>query len=558
MDQFRFDSDDSGSEGEGPPARPMSVPNSPGFLTPSEQSNPLPLLVRKLAVFRKGLVRERGLRIDSETKVAELNEQLLDCVSRLREKEQREVDLFKKCEELSTQIKEQQEMRSNEQKLEKIFSSFGSKKSVEGENKLLKKEIIALKRLRESAAARIEELETALSKLQTQNLRNVENARGRIETLETNLKEKENITAQCKVQYENLKGEVGALKRGKSALEKERAELVSQREEAFAAANRERRRGYEVSLQLKRLGEKHQALIEKVKESREQAGDTVAAEGSEDGAPGADEEGGDGEESQGGDGEESQGDDGGDASPGKGGDGPGRPAPSVSLEDWQANAESEDSVIGYDALVREFNVFKLRDFFPKRPSKITIKKNLTTGQITILVERAGVTRIHPATSVKGAYFGGKAPVSSEARGAGRASSLGNGTTDITFHIKYYNQKVDYFESHRRQEICAALNRALKPASSAEATVDASVASYHASPNSPGGAYLHSSPRKNESRSASVPYREARLCSPLTGGTDDSGGRRALRGQSISSARRTARRSSSTQEIRDELQDFFGL
>ena len=132
MDQFRFDSDDSGSEGEGPPARPMSVPNSPGFLTPSEQSNPLPLLVRKLAVFRKGLVRERGLRIDSETKVAELNEQLLDCVSRLREKEQREVDLFKKCEELSTQIKEQQEMRSNEQKLEKIFSSFGSKKSVEG------------------------------------------------------------------------------------------------------------------------------------------------------------------------------------------------------------------------------------------------------------------------------------------------------------------------------------------------------------------------------------------------------------------------------------------
>eukprot|EP00945_MAST-04E_sp_MAST-4E-sp1_P004405 g4405.t1 len=369
-------------------------------------------------------------------------------------------------------------------------------------------------------------------------------------TLEKNLKDKENITAQCKVQYENLKGKVGALERGKSALEKERAELVSQREEAFAAANRERRRGYEVSLQLKRLGEKHQALVEKVKESREQAEDMVAAEGSEDGAPGADKEGDDGEESRG--------DDGGGATPGKRGDGPGRPAPSMSLEDWQVNAENEDSIIGYDALVREFNVFKLRDFFPKRPSKITIKKNLSTGQITILVERAGVTRIHPATSVKGAYFGGKAPVSSEARGAGRASSLGNDTTDITFHIKYYNQKVDYFESHRRQEICAALNRALKPASSAEATVDASVASYHASPNSPGGAYLHSSPRKNESRSASVPYREARLCSPLTGGTDDSGGRRALRGQSISSARRTARRSSSTQEIREELQDFFGL
>ena len=61
----------------------------------------------------------------------------------LEEKEQLVSDLGSKCRELQGQIKEQQEIRSNEQKLEKIFSSFGTRKSVENENKLLK-EVLSL------------------------------------------------------------------------------------------------------------------------------------------------------------------------------------------------------------------------------------------------------------------------------------------------------------------------------------------------------------------------------------------------------------------------------
>ena len=46
--------------------------------------------------------------------------------------------LGSKCRELQGQIKEQQEIRSNEQKLEKIFSTT-AQKSVKNKNKLLRK-----------------------------------------------------------------------------------------------------------------------------------------------------------------------------------------------------------------------------------------------------------------------------------------------------------------------------------------------------------------------------------------------------------------------------------
>ena len=42
----------------------------------TEDDAALPLLVRKLAVFRKSLVRERGLRIDCEGEIQNLSEKL--------------------------------------------------------------------------------------------------------------------------------------------------------------------------------------------------------------------------------------------------------------------------------------------------------------------------------------------------------------------------------------------------------------------------------------------------------------------------------------------------
>ena len=116
-------------------------------------------------------------------------------------------------------------------------------------------------------------------------------------------------------------------------------------------------------------------------------------------------------------------------------------------------AEEVDNV-GFDVLVKEFNVYKLRDFFPKRPAKITIRKQLLTGSISIVVERAGVARIHKAGSIRGASF--------EAQNTQFFSDSNSTNADIvTYQIDYYNQKSDMFESHQRSKICNAINEALK-------------------------------------------------------------------------------------------------
>ena len=216
-----------------------------------------------------------------------------------------------------------------------------------------------------------------------------------------------------------------------------------------------------------------------------------------------------------------------------------------SVSSWNVKADTayEESFLGYNALIREFNVFKLRDFFPKRPSKITIKRDLATGQITILVERAGVTRIHPAESVEGAFCGGKV-----SKGNGNESSTPNGDDNVTFHIKYFNDKVDYFESHYRDEICGALNKALATASSTGGMVDSP---YDGSPQNS----RESSSKSNGSSMQGI-RNEAMLCSPISRSVGTHGGiyLESQRSHSLSGDRR----SSSTHDIREELQDFFGV
>ena len=114
--ELSFDSD-SDNEGFSHPASLMSTPSQ----SEGTVENPLPLLIRKLAAFRKGLVRERGMRIESEAEIVEVKEKLIEVNSALQQKEATSVRLFKRCEELQSQLKQQQDMRSNEQKLEKIF-----------------------------------------------------------------------------------------------------------------------------------------------------------------------------------------------------------------------------------------------------------------------------------------------------------------------------------------------------------------------------------------------------------------------------------------------------
>ena len=149
----------------------------------------------KVGSFQKVLYANEG-RIDCEAEARSLAEKLKLTSKMLEEKEQLVSDLGSKCRELQGQIKEQQEIRSNEQKLEKIFSSFGTKKSVENENKLLKKEVLSLKRNREGYTLRIEELEDDLDKIQQQNSANQRSFRTKIEILERQLKDKEEVVVQ--------------------------------------------------------------------------------------------------------------------------------------------------------------------------------------------------------------------------------------------------------------------------------------------------------------------------------------------------------------------------
>jgi chromosome segregation ATPase len=208
--------------------------------TNTEDDAALPLLVRKLAVFRKSLVRERGLRIDCEGEIQNLLEKLRLTSSMLQEKELVAMEYSKKCKELQGQIKEQQEIRSNEQKLEKIFSSFGTKKSIESENKLLKKEILSLKRNRKGHTQRIEELENELSKLQKQNATNLQASQSRVDMLERNLKEKEEDVINTKLVYENLKSKMRGLEKIKENYELERKDLLADRDAALIEADNER------------------------------------------------------------------------------------------------------------------------------------------------------------------------------------------------------------------------------------------------------------------------------------------------------------------------------
>jgi hypothetical protein len=117
--------------------------------------------------------------------------------------------------------------------------------------------------------------------------------------------------------------------------------------------------------------------------------------------------------------------------------------------------------VGFDVLIKEFNVYKLRDFFPKRPSKITIRKQLFTGSVSIVVERAGVARIHPAETIKGAFFDSQNDQFFDDSNQPSRSSLYSAADIVTFQIHYHNQKPDIFESHQRSKICNAINEALE-------------------------------------------------------------------------------------------------
>ena len=428
----------------------------------TEDDAALPLLVRKLAVFRKSLVRERGLRIDCEGEIQNLSEKLKLTSNMLKEKEIVAMEYSKKCKELQGQIKEQQEIRSNEQKLEKIFSSFGTKKSIESENKLLKKEILSLKRNRKGYTLRIEELESELSNLQKQNATNLQVSQSRVDMLERNLKDKEEDVIQTKLIYENLQTKMRGLEKIRENFEEERKELLADRDAALIETENERLEKERCLQKLtdllntNRVVEDMNNLEKDLVRSRSNswagrrstASFSKSRTNSRSNSIGIDDDDND--------------------------DNNNNTNKMSGKKRVQSNGNNNNNIlnvnnnnnnnrisiaeevdnVGFDVLVKEFNVYKLRDFFPKRPAKITIRKQLLTGSISIVVERAGVARIHKAGSIRGASF--------EAQNTQFFSDSNSTNADIvTFQIDYYNQKSDMFESHQRSKICNAINEALK-------------------------------------------------------------------------------------------------
>eukprot|EP00944_MAST-04C_sp_MAST-4C-sp1_P001273 g1273.t1 len=539
----------------------------------AEDDEALPLLVRKLAIFRKSLVRERGLRIDCEAEARSLAEKLKLTSKLLEEREQLVSELGNKCRELQGQIKEQQEIRSNEQKLEKIFSSFGTKKSVENENKLLKKEVLSLKRNREGYTLRIEELEDDLDKIQQQNSANQRSFRTKIEILERQLKDKEEVVVQTNLICENMKSKLRSIEKYREQLELEKKNLLEDRDTLLLDLEREKEEKNDCLKKLKHMVETNRIvqdmedlendLNEKLIRSRSNSAangrntpDVHSRRGSSDGnfhredigiykqkqRPINWENGKDAKDSK-------------------------DHGTRTSVEELIPTGHQYDSAqfdevdkVGFDVLVKEFNVHKLRDFFPKRPAKITIRKQLLSGAISIVVERAGVARIHPAETIKGASFDDHQFLINKTSDS--ITSSYSSPNIVTFKIEYFNQKTDVFESHQRSKICSAINEALqisrkKPGMrnvSKEFPLYSEGATHQKGNFSDSTATLDYSRGEAMFRSVSVPKgalqasRQLHMHAQNSWAGNTSGGNDSAKMQSTKSE----------ECIQDELQFFFGL
>ena len=70
-----------------------------------------------------------------------------------------------------------------------------------------------------------------------------------------------------------------------------------------------------------------------------------------------------------------------------------------------------------------------------------------------------MARIHPAETIKGAFFDSYQFLMDKTSDS--ITSSYSSPNIVTFRIEYFNQKTDVFESHQRSKICLAINEALR-------------------------------------------------------------------------------------------------
>ena len=217
--------------------------DDPTFHLPEDSEFSMPLLVRKLSVFRKGLVQERNLRTQAESSVERLKEKLKIVMSQYEEVTKQAQELSVHSVLLEKQVATTKEEKSNEKKLDSIFSSFGSKNIFERDNIKLKEKIESLRRQRNNAGARIEELEKQLDEMHKAGLTHSE----LFASVDREMIARENALDKIKIEKTNIKNELRIHyekhDNAKLKWEKERTELLLQINELERNRDRQEEHG---------------------------------------------------------------------------------------------------------------------------------------------------------------------------------------------------------------------------------------------------------------------------------------------------------------------------
>ncbi len=361
----------------------------------------LPLLVRKLSVFRKGLVHERNLRTQAESTIDRLRQKLKNLQDLLAEKESSAIKFYKRAQVLEERVQRSSEQRKNEKRLDKIFSTFGTKTSLEKENKKLRQYIEKLRRSRVLSSQRIEELEGEIRDMHMAGNTHMEVFKRQISAVEQQVAAKDSELSAAKIAHSRLSNTVEELRVENEVLKQElktRKEncdtppdsLIKDLHTSLPNATAEAKQSPD-------SGEKMSEVSARERLRQAQAKSEILQN------------------------------------------------QLVQLNDFWMMAQT------YDTLVRKFDLFKLRKVLPRRNASIVLEQRIHSSEgPVLLVTRSGETFVHPCSTIR------KINLLPSEQGSRFALD-----SERAFSIEYSDtSKTDTFEGSCWQEVLDCLRRVL--------------------------------------------------------------------------------------------------
>ena len=391
----------------------------------NEEEFSTPLLVRKLSVFRKGLVRERNLRTQAEFTVDRLKEKMrllqhqYDEIARqARDHKEHRLSLEKKVARTS-------EQRTNEKRLDSIFGQFGTRNVFEHENQQLKEKVATLRRQRNNAGARIEELEKQLQEIHTAGLTHSE----LFASVDREMVVRDQALSELKSERQRMGTELSECR---EELEKEREEWEKERKQYQEQHLQHQQQHQHQQHQHQQHPHQHQQ-----NEGERKDGNITST--SDTNSNTIDEENN-----------------------------------IFALRTCLEQQHQKMEVIKqrantlerfwveasqYDAFVVKFELYKLRKVLSRRPATIVVRRPIhqrdrsgkeELGGISVIVTRSGETFIHPAETI--------AEVSLLSREKG---TRGISSNERAFKLQYSDgSKTDWFEGSCHKEVMEMLRIAL--------------------------------------------------------------------------------------------------